>query len=212
MSTRLSSQEDYKKLLDSYDTWLFDCDGVLWRGDHLIDGATEVLEILRRRSTWTHPQFISGDSASLSGQDKKVVFVTNNATKSRKKYKMKFDQLGVEAHVVSYQQALKCDWTPWIKLCQDEIYGSAYAAAVYLSTIIKIPKNKKVYVIGQNGLEEELRGEGIQYIGGTVMPSQLTVPNFHTLTNHDRTYRTRQITRLSLSTSATSPLTPMSPQ
>lgn len=129
MSTRLSSQEDYKKLLDSYDTWLFDCDGVLWRGDHLIDGATEVLEILRRRN-------------------KKVVFVTNNATKSRKKYKTKFDQLGIEAHV-------------------DEIYGSAYAAAVYLSSIIKIPKNKKVYVIGQNGLEEELRGEGIQYIGGT---------------------------------------------
>jgi 4-nitrophenyl phosphatase len=51
MSTRLSSQEDYKKLLDSYDTWLFDCDGVLWRGDHLIDGVIEVLDILRRRST-----------------------------------------------------------------------------------------------------------------------------------------------------------------
>jgi len=33
--------------------------------------------------------------------DKKVVFVTNNATKSRKSYKTKFDQLGVEAHVVS---------------------------------------------------------------------------------------------------------------
>ncbi|KIM41240.1 hypothetical protein M413DRAFT_445277 [Hebeloma cylindrosporum] len=129
MSTRLSSQEDYEKLLDSYDTWLFDCDGVLWRGDHLIDGVPEVLDILRRRN-------------------KKVVFVTNNATKSRKKYKAKFDQLGVVAHV-------------------DEIYGSAYAAAVYLSTIIKIPKNKKVYVIGQNGLEEELRDEGIQYIGGT---------------------------------------------
>jgi len=53
MSTRLSSQEDYKKLLDSYDTWLFDCDGVLWRGDHLIDGVIEVLDILRRRSTST---------------------------------------------------------------------------------------------------------------------------------------------------------------
>jgi len=65
---------------------------------------------------------------------------------------------------------------------QDEIYGSAYAAAVYLSSIIKIPKNKKVYVIGQNGLEEELREEGIQYIGGTVMSPQLTVPNFRTLT------------------------------
>jgi 4-nitrophenyl phosphatase len=51
---------------------------------------------------------------------------------------------------------------------QDEIYGSAYAAAVYLSSIIKIPKDKKVYVIGQSGLEEELRDEGVQFIGGTV--------------------------------------------
>ncbi|KAF4613102.1 hypothetical protein D9613_010871 [Agrocybe pediades] len=129
MSTRLASKEDYQKLLDSYDTWLFDCDGVLWRGDHLIEGVVEVLDLLRRNN-------------------KKVVFVTNNATKSRKSYKTKFDQLGVEAHV-------------------DEIYGSAYAAAVYLSTILKIPKDKKVYVIGQSGLEEELRGEGLQVIGGT---------------------------------------------
>ncbi|KAF9556076.1 p-nitrophenyl phosphatase [Agrocybe pediades] len=129
MSTRLASKEDYQKLLDSYDTWLFDCDGVLWRGDHLIEGVVEVLDLLRRNN-------------------KKVVFVTNNATKSRKSYKTKFDQLGVEAHV-------------------DEIYGSAYAAAVYLSTILKIPKDKKVYVIGQSGLEEELRGEGLHVIGGT---------------------------------------------
>lgn len=51
-------------------------------------------------------QFISGDLLSLFGQDKKVVFVTNNATKSRKSYKTKFDQLGVEAHVVSCQDVL----------------------------------------------------------------------------------------------------------
>ena len=35
-------------------------------------------------------------------QEKSVLFVTNNATKSRKNYKKKFDKLGVEAHVVSY--------------------------------------------------------------------------------------------------------------
>ncbi|KAF8153302.1 p-nitrophenyl phosphatase [Crassisporium funariophilum] len=129
MSVRISSPDDYAKLLDNYDTWLFDCDGVLWRGDHMIEGATQVLDMLRRRN-------------------KKVVFVTNNATKSRKSYKGKFDQLGVEAHV-------------------DEIYGSAYAAAVYLSTIVKLPKTKKVYVIGMGGLEEELRDEGIAFAGGT---------------------------------------------
>ncbi|PPQ68800.1 hypothetical protein CVT26_001715 [Gymnopilus dilepis] len=139
MSTLLSTREDYKKLLDRYDTWLFDCDGVLWRGDHLIDGVPEVLGILRRLN-------------------KKMVFVTNNATKSRKSYKQKFDQLGIDVHV-------------------DEIYGSAYAAAVYLSSVVKIPKDKKVYVIGQNGLEEELREEGLTFIGGTD-PADNTLSQF----------------------------------
>lgn len=50
MSVRISSPGAYAKLLDNYDTWLFDCDGVLWRGDHLIEGVTEVLDMLRRRS------------------------------------------------------------------------------------------------------------------------------------------------------------------
>lgn len=129
MSVHLSSVQDYSTLLDRYDTWMFDCDGVLWHGDRLINGAVEVLELLRSKR-------------------KKVLFVTNNATKSRKNYKGKFDQLGVEAHV-------------------DEIYGSAYAAAVYLSTVIKLPKTKKVYVIGMAGLEEELREEGIAHLGGS---------------------------------------------
>lgn len=50
MSSRLSSPEDYEALLDKYDTWMFDCDGVLWSGDHSIEGAIEVLDILRNRS------------------------------------------------------------------------------------------------------------------------------------------------------------------
>ncbi|KAF7301837.1 4-nitrophenylphosphatase [Mycena indigotica] len=139
MSARLSSNADYESLLDKYDTWMFDCDGVLWHGDRLIEGAVQVLDILRRRN-------------------KKVLFVTNNATKSRKSYKGKFDQLGVEAHV-------------------DEIYGSAYAAAVYISSVVKLPKEKKVYVIGMKGLEEELHDEGLSFLGGTD-PADSTVEPF----------------------------------
>jgi len=98
-------------------------------GDQPVDGAKEVLEMLRK-------------------QNKSIIFVTNNATKSRKNYKKKFDKLGIDATV-------------------DEIFGSAYAAAVYISSVIKLPKDKKVYVIGMSGLEEELREEGIAFIGGT---------------------------------------------
>jgi hypothetical protein len=50
MSVRLSSVADYETLLDKYDTWMFDCDGVLWHGDRLIDGAVDVLDLLRSRS------------------------------------------------------------------------------------------------------------------------------------------------------------------
>ena len=55
-----------------------------------------------------------------------------------------------------------------ILVLQDEVFGSAYASAVYLSSVLKFPKDKKVYVIGMSGLEDELRSEGISFIGGTV--------------------------------------------
>ncbi|KAK7683582.1 hypothetical protein QCA50_013420 [Cerrena zonata] len=139
MAARLSVKQDYESLLDKYDTWLFDCDGVLWEGDRLIDGAIEVLQLLREKK-------------------KSVLFVTNNATKSRKSYKTKFDKLGVEAHV-------------------DEIFGSAFASAVYISSVLKLPKDKKVYVIGMSGIEEELKEEGISYIGGTD-PADYTLEPF----------------------------------
>ena len=51
---------------------------------------------------------------------------------------------------------------------QDEVFGSAYATAVYVSSIMKLPKDKKVFVVGMKGLEEELAEEGISFIGGTV--------------------------------------------
>lgn len=54
------------------------------------------------------------------------------------------------------------------------MFGSAYAAAVYISSVIKLPKDKKVYVIGMSGIEEELREEGISFVGGTVRPIQST--------------------------------------
>lgn len=49
MATHLRSKEGYESILDKYDTWMFDCDGVLWQGDRIIDGAVQVLDILRKR-------------------------------------------------------------------------------------------------------------------------------------------------------------------
>ena len=54
MSVRLTKVNDYKNLLDNYDTWLFDCDGVLWHDHEMIDGVIEVLEILRRQGEYCY--------------------------------------------------------------------------------------------------------------------------------------------------------------
>lgn len=61
---------------------------------------------------------------------------------------------------------------------QEEIFGSAYASAVYLSRVVNFPKDKKVYVIGQEGIEEELDAVGIQHVGGTVSLRQCDGPAF----------------------------------
>lgn len=64
-------------------------------------------------------------------------------------YKKTFDKLGIEVK-------------------ESEIFGSAYASAVYMSEILKFPKDKRVYVLGEKGLEDELDAVGINHCGGTV--------------------------------------------
>lgn len=39
---------------------------------------------------------------------------------------------------------------------------------MYLKRVVKFPENRKVYVLGMEGIEDELDAEGIQHVGGTV--------------------------------------------
>lgn len=52
MATHLQKEtpEVYQALLDKYETWMFDCDGVIWNGDRLVPGVVEVLKMLREKS------------------------------------------------------------------------------------------------------------------------------------------------------------------
>ncbi|KAK4639537.1 p-nitrophenyl phosphatase [Podospora bellae-mahoneyi] len=85
----------------------------------------------------------------LRSRGKKTVFVTNNSTKSRQEYLKKFTGLGIPSDV-------------------EEIFGSAYSASVYISRILKLaPPKNKVFVIGEAGIEHELRSENVPFIGGT---------------------------------------------
>lgn len=119
--------EDADALIDSVETFIFDCDGVIWKGDKLIDGVPETLDLLRSKG-------------------KRLVFVTNNSTKSRKQYGKKFETLGLNVN-------------------EEEIFASSFAAAAYLQSI-DFPKDKKVYVIGEDGILKELELAGFQYLGG----------------------------------------------
>ncbi|TPX12039.1 uncharacterized protein E0L32_007154 [Thyridium curvatum] len=119
-----------KEFLNKFDTFLIDCDGVLWSGEHVFDGIPQTIEFLR-------------------SQGKRTVFVTNNSTKSREEYLKKLESKDIPSGV-------------------EDIFGSAYSAAIYISRILKLPAPKnKVYVIGEAGIEHELSSENIPFIGGT---------------------------------------------
>ena len=119
--------QDAESFLKDIDVFIFDCDGVIWKGDSLIDKVPSVLELLRKLG-------------------KKIFFVTNNSTKSRKGYKGKFEKLGLDVE-------------------PEEIFSSSFAAAAYLEQTEFKKTGKKVYIIGEVGIEEELDLIGVPYIG-----------------------------------------------
>ena len=60
---------------------------------------------------------------------------------------------------------------------QEEVFGSAYSAAIYISRILCLPSSKNtVFVLGESGIERELHSENIPFIGGTD-PSLQRPPN-----------------------------------
>ena len=61
MDTNISGPE----IVHKYEYFLFDCDGVLWTGDKVFDGARELIKLLIQKG-------------------KQVYFVTNNSSRSRK--------------------------------------------------------------------------------------------------------------------------------
>lgn len=74
---KLQDRSATEEFVQKFDTFLFDCDGVLWLGSHLLPLVVETLEYLK----------------SLG---KQLLFVTNNSTKSRSQYVKKFAGFGIE--------------------------------------------------------------------------------------------------------------------
>ncbi|KAK0917845.1 p-nitrophenyl phosphatase [Friedmanniomyces endolithicus] len=113
-----------------FDVFLFDCDGVLWSGDHLFPLIPETI-------------------AHLRSLQKRLIFVTNNSTKSRADYAKKFHTMGIPCS-------------------EEEVFGSSYSAAIYIARIMRLePPKNRVYVLGESGVEQELASENIPFCGGT---------------------------------------------
>ncbi|KAJ0109184.1 hypothetical protein J7T55_009515 [Diaporthe amygdali] len=114
--------------------------------------AGQVTDEARTGVLWSGDHLFAGIAETiqlLRSKGKRTVFVTNNSTKSRAEYLKKFESKGIPGSV-------------------DDVFGSAYSAAIYISRILALPAPKnKVFVLGEAGIETELRSEGVSFVGGT---------------------------------------------
>ncbi|EPX72468.1 4-nitrophenylphosphatase [Schizosaccharomyces octosporus yFS286] len=84
----------------------------------------------------------------LRSSGKQIIFVSNNSTKSREDYMKKINAHEIEAKL-------------------EEIYPSAYSSAIYVKKVLKLPEDKKVFILGEGGIESELDRVGVKHTGGT---------------------------------------------
>jgi phosphoglycolate/pyridoxal phosphate phosphatase family enzyme len=103
--------------------FIFDMDGVLYLGDVPIKGAAEAVSHLRKKG-------------------KKLSFVTNKSTYTRREYSLKLAQMGIIAH-------------------ESEIVTSAYGTSIYLR---RSSPGAKIYVVGESGLKRELGQAGFKIL------------------------------------------------
>lgn len=128
-----ASAAEVSHLVDSVTTFVFDLDGVVWKGTDIVPNAPEVMSVLDAcagrvspvllwRRMPLHPLLAPSAPPcvqtlrALRQRGKRLLFCTNNSSKSRQQYVGKFAALGIEA-------------------AAHEIVGSAYAAAAYLQSL-----------------------------------------------------------------------------
>ncbi|XP_064482489.1 uncharacterized protein LOC135395180 [Ornithodoros turicata] len=117
---RLLTKEIFRtNLLESLSYVLTDCDGVLWADNAAIPGSPEALAGFRKLG-------------------KKVMYVTNNSTKSRIEYMEKCKKLHFQADM-------------------DEFFSTSYCTALYLK---KLNFEGNIYLVGSHGLRQELTDAG----------------------------------------------------
>ncbi|XP_065186002.1 glycerol-3-phosphate phosphatase-like [Sycon ciliatum] len=128
MSSVHLTTENVSEIIEDIDTFLFDCDGVIWKDTEVIPGVPEALDSLRKRG-------------------KRVLFVSNNSTRTRPEYTAKMAKMGISAK-------------------PEEVFGTAYATAHYLQKHSK----GKVYVVAGEPLKKELDARNVPCFGPGLDP------------------------------------------
>ncbi|KAI6192440.1 Phosphoglycolate/pyridoxal phosphate phosphatase family protein [Aphelenchoides fujianensis] len=129
----------FAKILHKFDTFIFDCDGVLWLGSDRIEGSPAFIDL-------------------LLANGKQVLCMTNNATVSRATYGKKLAKLG-------YNLGAK-----------DLVNPSAVIAdLLHRKGLHK--SGKRVFVIGEQGVRDELDELGVPHFGHDLNDAQKPTTN-----------------------------------
>jgi glycerol-1-phosphatase len=123
-------------LAERYDCLLFDLDGVLYRGDRTVEAAPPTMAELRRCGV-------------------RVVFLTNNSSRTPEQVADKLRSHGIEAD-------------------PGEVVTSALATAELLAE----RGGGRAFVIGMDGVRQALAGAGIEVVDGDPETADLVVLGF----------------------------------
>ncbi|MBR6781711.1 MAG: HAD-IIA family hydrolase [Clostridia bacterium] len=133
------------EILKDKELYVFDMDGTIYLGKTVFDFAIRFIENLRSAG-------------------KRVLFFTNNASRSTNLYLDRLNRLG---------------FSP----TEKEIMSSADVTAAYLHTY---HKNQTVYLIGTKQLEDQFRGEGIRLATGKENSVDVVVSSFDTELTYEK--------------------------
>ncbi|MBM7714081.1 HAD-IIA family hydrolase [Siminovitchia sp. FSL H7-0308] len=126
--------------IDHYDAFCFDLDGTIFLGDEILPGAKDSVDFIR-------------------AQGKKVLFITNSPTLTRKGCQEKLERLGVASSI-------------------EEVFTASYIAALYFT---KYFPESSVYVVGEKAIKEEFKQFSLQL---TEAPLEAT----HVIVGLDRSF------------------------
>ena len=116
-------KKDLKETVKNAEYFLLDMDGTLYIGDGLIGEMDKTLAVLRANG-------------------KKIIYLTNNSSKSKQKYEEKLRKIGLFND-------------------SDRVYTSGIATAEYLNSKFF---GKKVYLMGTEALKKEFLERGVNLV------------------------------------------------